>query len=71
MKGRTDFRAFRAGVRQASDAATRRRAFLRPLETAMLERSGQRSPEDFETERAVCAAASFPGNRDPETGPRV
>jgi len=74
MQGRTDLRAFRAGLQRAADAETRRRAFLRPLETAKLERVRHRSPEDLAAERAVCQAVDqtcFPGNTEPDGGSRV
>ena len=56
--------------RQQADVMQRRRAFLRPFETAMLSRAGDRSQADLEAERAVCLAADRPPGTSPsEPGP--
>jgi hypothetical protein len=64
MRGRTDLRDFRKGVQQAADTDARRRAFLRPRETAMLQRALRVTlVQYYEAERlaAACMPAESPG----------
>lgn len=64
MRGRTDLRAFREGCQKAADADGRRRAFLRPRETAMLQRASRVTfVQYYEAERlaAACMPAESPG----------